>query len=125
MAQESDPNRQQKESVHHSAIIPQLQSKILAFKDQVIRYILLLSINRFYLQTVLHLVSFLFHQLTGGTVKEVWQIDQPMKVLHNLLLTSDPEKSYQISPELGLPHVLFDLIHTVVNSKFIKVTAQQ
>ncbi len=46
-----------------------------------------------------------------------------MKVLHNLLLASDPEKSYQVGWELGLPHILFDLVHDIVkNSDFIKVT---
>lgn len=58
-------------------------------------------------------------------VKEAWRIDQPLKVLHNLILTSDPEKSLHIGRELGLPHVLFELVHdTVENSNFIKVTAQ-
>ncbi|XP_073335676.1 serine/threonine-protein kinase 36 [Pagrus major] len=85
LSQESDLN--------HSTIIPQLKSKILAFKAQ----------------------------LTGGVVQEAWQIHQPLKVLRNLILTSDPEKSYHIGRELGLPHVLFELVHgTVENSNFIK-----
>ncbi|XP_038565198.1 serine/threonine-protein kinase 36 isoform X1 [Micropterus salmoides] len=92
LAQESDPSRQQKELLNYSAIIPQLKSKMLAFKAQ----------------------------LTGG-VKEVWQIHQPLKVLHNLILTSDLEKLYHIGRELGLPHVLFDIVQdTVENSNSIK-----
>ncbi|XP_041808634.1 serine/threonine-protein kinase 36 isoform X2 [Chelmon rostratus] len=93
LVQESDPSNQQKEPLSCSAIISQLKSKILAFKAQ----------------------------LTGGMVKEAWRIDQPLKVLHNLILTSDPEKSLHIGRELGLPHVLFELVHdTVENSNFIK-----
>lgn len=73
---------------------------------------------------MLYLVSFFccFGQLTVGIVKETCQIHLPLKVLCNLILTSEPEKSYHISRELGLPHVLFDLVHdTVENSNFIKV----
>ncbi|XP_044079754.1 serine/threonine-protein kinase 36 isoform X2 [Siniperca chuatsi] len=93
LVQESDPSRQQKELLNHSAIIPQLISKILAFKAE----------------------------LTAGVVKEALRIHQPLKVLRNLILTSDLEKSYHIGRELGLPHVLFDLVHdTVENSNSIK-----
>ncbi|XP_018547839.1 serine/threonine-protein kinase 36 [Lates calcarifer] len=93
LVQESDPSKQLKELFDYSAIIPQLRSKILAFKAQ----------------------------LTVGIVKETCQIHLPLKVLCNLILTSEPEKSYHISRELGLPHVLFDLVHdTVENSNFIK-----
>ncbi|XP_054481552.1 serine/threonine-protein kinase 36 [Anoplopoma fimbria] len=93
LAQESDPSRQQRELLNYSAIIPQLKSKILAFKAQ----------------------------LTGGVLKEAWRIHLPLKVLCNLILTSDLEKSHHIGHELGLPHVLFDLVHDAVeNSNFIK-----
>ncbi|XP_040007467.1 serine/threonine-protein kinase 36 [Xiphias gladius] len=96
LALESDPSKQQKELLNYSAIIPQLKSKILSFKAQ----------------------------LTGGAVKEAWQIQQPLKVLCNLILTSDLEKSYRIGREVGLPHVLFDLVNdTVENSNFIKQPA--
>ncbi|XP_070839243.1 serine/threonine-protein kinase 36 [Chaetodon trifascialis] len=95
LAPKSDPSKQQKEPLNCSAIMPQLKSKILAFKTR----------------------------LTGGVVKEAWRIDTPLQVLHNLILTSDPEKSYRIGRELGLPHVLFDLVHDIVeNSSFIKQT---
>lgn len=68
---------------------------------------------------------FISVQLTGGVLHEMWRIQQPLKVLRNLLLTSDPERSYQIGRELGLPHVLFELVHdTVENSSFMEVTAQ-
>lgn len=51
-------------------------------------------------------------------------IHQPLKILRNLILTSDPEKSHQIGRTLGLPHVLFDLIRDAVeNPSFIKVTS--
>ncbi|XP_034406806.1 serine/threonine-protein kinase 36 [Cyclopterus lumpus] len=93
LAQESDPSRQQNELLNYSAVIPQLKSKILAFKAQ----------------------------LTGGVVKEAWRIHLPLKVLRNLILTSDLEKSKSIGHELGLPRVLFDLVHEAVdNSNFIK-----
>ncbi|XP_069002704.1 serine/threonine-protein kinase 36 [Embiotoca jacksoni] len=93
LALETDPSRQQKELLDYSAIIPQLKSKILVFKAQ----------------------------LTGGVVKEVQQIHQPLKVLHNLILMTDLEKLHHISCELGLPRVLFDLIHDIVeNPDFIK-----
>ncbi|XP_022044559.2 serine/threonine-protein kinase 36 isoform X2 [Acanthochromis polyacanthus] len=93
LVQQSDPSRQQKELLNYGVIIPQLKSKILAFKAQ----------------------------LTDGTVKGMQQIHQPLKVLHNLILMSDLEKSYNIGSELGLPHVLFDLIRdTVENSDLMK-----
>ncbi|TNN72519.1 Serine/threonine-protein kinase 36 [Liparis tanakae] len=93
LAQESDPSRQQNELLNYSAVLPQLKSKILAFKDQ----------------------------LTGGVVKEAWRIHLPLKVLRNLILTSDLKKSHTIGHELGLPRVLFDLVHEAVgNSHFIK-----
>ncbi|XP_070774102.1 serine/threonine-protein kinase 36 [Enoplosus armatus] len=93
LAQESHPSRQQKELLNDTAVIPQLKSKILAFKAQ----------------------------LRSGVVKEAWRIHQPLKVLHNLILASDLEKSYHIGHELGLPHVLFDLVHdSVENTSFIK-----
>lgn len=53
-------------------------------------------------------------------------IHQLLKVLRNLILTSDPERSHQIGQELGLPHILFDLVcDAVENSSFIKVTSQE
>ncbi|XP_074467737.1 serine/threonine-protein kinase 36 [Sebastes fasciatus] len=88
LAQESDPCRQQRELLNYSAIILQLKSKILAFKAQ----------------------------LTGGVVKEAWQIRLPLKVLRNLILTCDLEKSHHICHELGLPHVLFDLVRDAVEN---------
>jgi len=36
LAQESDPSRQQNELLNYSAVLPQLKSKILAFKAQVL-----------------------------------------------------------------------------------------
>ncbi|XP_078786622.1 serine/threonine-protein kinase 36 isoform X4 [Oryzias latipes] len=89
----SDPSRQQRESLNYNEIIPQIKSKIDAFKAQ----------------------------LTTGAVKEVPQIQQALKVLRNLIQMPDLEKSYHISSELQLPHLLFDLINNCVeNSDFIK-----
>lgn len=49
-------------------------------------------------------------------------IHLPLKVLRNLILACDPEKSQQIGLTLGLPHTLFDLLHeSVDNSSFIQV----
>ncbi|KAF3705963.1 Serine/threonine-protein kinase 36 [Channa argus] len=94
LAQESDPSKQQqKELLKNSVIIHQLKAKILALKAQLI----------------------------GGIVIEAWQIHLPLKILSNLIVSSDPEKSTRISQELGLPHVLFDVIQEAVeNSEFIK-----
>lgn len=64
----------------------------------------------------------LFGQLKGGVVKEVQQIQQPMRVLHNLLVMAEVEKLNDVGRELGLPCVLFGLIQdTVESSDFIKV----
>ncbi|XP_027129677.1 serine/threonine-protein kinase 36 isoform X1 [Larimichthys crocea] len=92
LVQQSDPNRP-RESLDLSVVVPQIKSQIAAFRVQ----------------------------LTAGVVNETWRIQQPLKVLHNLLLTHDPDKSYQIGQELGLPHVLFELVHDAVeNSTFIE-----
>uniref|UniRef100_UPI0037E85AE0 serine/threonine-protein kinase 36 n=1 Tax=Semicossyphus pulcher TaxID=241346 RepID=UPI0037E85AE0 len=91
LAQETDPSRIKQEPLNHSAVIPPLKSKILALKTQ----------------------------LTGGDVKKAWRIHLPLKVLRNLILTSDSEKSHHIGCELGLPHVLFDLIHDATENSNI------
>ncbi|XP_031712974.1 serine/threonine-protein kinase 36 isoform X2 [Anarrhichthys ocellatus] len=91
LAQESDPSRQQREPLNYSAVIPQLKSKILAFKAQ----------------------------LTGGVMKEPWRVHLPLKVLRNLIVTSDLDKSHHVGHEL--PRVLFDLVRDAVeNSHVIK-----
>ncbi|TKS83928.1 Serine/threonine-protein kinase 36 [Collichthys lucidus] len=88
----SDPNRPG-ESLDLSVVVPQIKSQIAAFRVQ----------------------------LTAGVVNETWKIQQPLKVLQNLLLTHDPDTSNQIGQELGLPHVLFELVHDAVeNSAFIQ-----
>lgn len=76
-------------------------------------------------QTLDHrlILFFSFSQLTGGKFEGAC-ILQPLKFLRSLILTSDPEKTYEIGQKLGLPHVLFDLVQDAVeNSAFIKVTA--
>ncbi|XP_039473982.1 serine/threonine-protein kinase 36-like isoform X4 [Oreochromis aureus] len=93
LAQLSDPSRQKREILDYSVVIPQIKSKIQAFKAQ----------------------------LKGGMVKEVKQIQQPMRVLHNLLVIAEVEKLNHVGLELGLPRVLFGLIQdTVDSSDFIK-----
>ncbi|XP_030602457.1 serine/threonine-protein kinase 36 [Archocentrus centrarchus] len=93
LTQESDPSRQQREVLDYSVIIPQIKSKIQECKAQ----------------------------LTGGMVKELQQIHQPLRVLRNLIAMADVEKLNHIGRELGLPRVLFDLIKdTVESSDFIK-----
>nr|XP_043898785.1 serine/threonine-protein kinase 36 isoform X2 [Solea senegalensis] len=64
-------------------------------------------------------VKLLALQLTA--VEEAWHIHQPLKVLRNLLLNSDHEKTNHIGRELCLPHVLLDQVHdNVENSNYIK-----
>ncbi|XP_019219366.1 serine/threonine-protein kinase 36 isoform X1 [Oreochromis niloticus] len=93
LAELSDPSRQTREILDYSIIISQIKSKIQAFKAQ----------------------------LKGGVVKEVQQIQQPMRVLHNLLVMAEVEKLNHVGRELGLPCVLFGLIQdTVESSDFIK-----
>lgn len=69
------------------------------------------------------MISSYFFQLTGGMVGEC--IHLPLKVLRNLILTSDPVKSQQIGGTLGLPHALFDLLRvSVERSCFIQVGSE-
>ncbi|XP_029956730.1 serine/threonine-protein kinase 36 [Salarias fasciatus] len=92
LAPASDTSRKQKEHLDHTAIISQLESKILEFKAQ----------------------------LAAGCVKDV-QIHRALKVLHNLMKSPDLEMTEHVVLKLGLPHVLFDLIHTAVeSSEFFK-----
>ncbi|KAM8899608.1 serine/threonine-protein kinase 36 isoform 2-T2 [Spinachia spinachia] len=93
LAQQSDPNRQQNEILNYTAIMPQLKSKILEFEAQ----------------------------LTGGVVTEPWRIHLPLKVLYNLIVTSDLAQAQEFVRELGLPRVLFDLVRDAVdNSHYIE-----
>ncbi|XP_029030354.1 serine/threonine-protein kinase 36 [Betta splendens] len=93
LAQESDPTKLQQDLLNWDTVMPQLKAKVLAFKAQ----------------------------LASGVAKEAWRIHQPLKILYNLILTSDPDKLNHISQELGLPHVLFDLISdTIEKSNSIK-----
>lgn len=53
-------------------------------------------------------------------------IHLPLKVLRNLILASDPEKSQQIGGTLGLPQTLFGLLHeSIDNSSFIQVASRE
>lgn len=120
----ADLSGQQSKQFNYSPVIPQLKSKILAFKAQVTGWNhFKLNINRFSSQQC-YILSSLFDQLSGGVVEEVQQIHQPLKVLQNLILRRDLDKSYH--RELGLPRVLFELIHDAVENKdFIKVIAHE
>lgn len=61
-------------------------------------------------------------QLTGIGVVNVQQIEHLLKVLQNMILTPDPEKSRYVTSELELPQVLFDMIRDFVSSSdFVEV----
>ncbi|XP_076024780.1 serine/threonine-protein kinase 36 [Genypterus blacodes] len=90
--QESHP-RQLRGNINYSVVLAQVKKKIQIFKAQ----------------------------LLGGTLRETCLILQPLKVLHNLILTPDLEKSHHIGCEVGLPHLLFDLVRdSVENRAFIQ-----
>ncbi|XP_019719706.1 serine/threonine-protein kinase 36-like isoform X2 [Hippocampus comes] len=90
---ESDPSAQNQEPLNHSTIILKLKCAILVFKQQ----------------------------LSGGVIKDTWHIGQPLKVLRNLILTSDLAVRNHIGTELGLPRLLFDLVRdSVENLRFIE-----
>ncbi|KAM4545825.1 serine/threonine-protein kinase 36 isoform 2-T2 [Odontesthes bonariensis] len=93
LAHDSDPSRLQKGQLNYRHIVSQIKSKITAFRAQ----------------------------LTGSVVDAAQQVQQPLRVLRNLILTPDQEKFVHISHELQLPGLLFDLIHdSVENSDFIE-----
>ncbi|XP_034034483.1 serine/threonine-protein kinase 36 isoform X2 [Thalassophryne amazonica] len=87
LAQESDPGRQKKELLNYSAIIFQLKSNFLKAEAQLI-----------------------------GGVKEPWRLRNPLKVLHNMIVTPDLENTFHVGCEIRLPHLLFDLIHNIVEN---------
>lgn len=65
-------------------------------------------------------------QLKGGVASEAWRINLPLKVLQNLILTSDLEKLTHIGREVELPHLLFDLVNDAVeNCHLIQVIASR
>uniref|UniRef100_A0A667YY38 non-specific serine/threonine protein kinase n=3 Tax=Myripristis murdjan TaxID=586833 RepID=A0A667YY38_9TELE len=87
--QEIDPI-QQTELLNHDDSLPQLKKTLLAFKTQ----------------------------LADGSLEDTWQIQQPLRVLRNLILTSDLENLNHIGCEIGLPHLFFDLVHDSVENPF-------
>ncbi|XP_077596797.1 uncharacterized protein LOC144212637 isoform X2 [Stigmatopora nigra] len=94
LAQESDPNRQNRVLLKDKAIISKLQHTILRFKQQ----------------------------LRDGVLKDTYYIGLPLKVLQNLLLTSDVAIKNHITTDLGLPRLFFELLHdSVKNAHFIKL----
>ncbi|XP_077360558.1 uncharacterized protein LOC144005933 isoform X2 [Festucalex cinctus] len=93
LVEESDPSRQNQEPLNYSAIISKLKSVILVFKQQ----------------------------LRGGVLKDTWHMSHPLKVLQNLIVTSDLDIRNHIDTELGLPCLLFELIQdSVESSNFIE-----
>ncbi|KAM9780985.1 uncharacterized protein ACBT44_022369 isoform 2-T2 [Syngnathus typhle] len=92
LLEESDPS-QKKQEFNYSTIISKLRSAILVLKQE----------------------------LRDGVLKNTCHIGYPLKVLHNLILTSDLALRNHINSELGLPCLFFDLIHDcVANSHFIE-----
>ncbi|XP_027886486.1 serine/threonine-protein kinase 36 isoform X2 [Xiphophorus couchianus] len=93
LVQETDLSKQQKKRINYNDIICQIKSSITAFQVQLI----------------------------GVGVINVQHIEHVLKVLRNLILTPDLEKSHHISHELKLPQSFFELIRdSVSNSDFIK-----
>lgn len=74
--------------LNNSDLIPRLKSTIFAFKSQ----------------------------LKSGTVKEPLQIHHSLKLLSSLILTSDQEENNSLCVETGLPYLLFDLVHAIVEN---------
>ncbi|XP_061608023.1 serine/threonine-protein kinase 36 isoform X2 [Phyllopteryx taeniolatus] len=93
LVEESDPTRQKQEPFNYSTIIVKLKSTILVFKQQ----------------------------LGDGLLKNLGSICLALKVLQNLILTSDLAVTKHIGGELGLPCLFIDLVHDCVeNSDFIE-----
>ncbi|XP_061659818.1 serine/threonine-protein kinase 36-like isoform X3 [Syngnathoides biaculeatus] len=93
LVEESDPSRQKRDQFNFSTIVSQLKSTMFVFKQQ----------------------------LSDGVLKDAWRIGQPLKVLQNLILTSDRATTNQIAVELGLPCLLIDMVHnSLENSYFIE-----
>ncbi|XP_056140324.1 serine/threonine-protein kinase 36 [Lampris incognitus] len=90
LALETDP-RQQTIPSDHQAVIPQLKNKLLTLKSQ----------------------------LVDGNLEKPRQTRQMLRVLSNLVLTSDPEKSRHVGSEVGLPSCLFDLVHDIVENPVV------
>ncbi|XP_061818279.1 serine/threonine-protein kinase 36 isoform X1 [Nerophis lumbriciformis] len=90
LVEESDLSRLEKDPFNCSNIVALLKSSILLFEKQ----------------------------LSGGVSEDVWRIRHPLKVLQNLMLTSDPNDNIN---QLGLPHLIISLVHNSVgNSHFIQ-----
>ncbi|XP_051902511.1 serine/threonine-protein kinase 36 isoform X2 [Hippocampus zosterae] len=93
LVEESDPRRRTRDQLDYSTVIVQLKSTILVCKQE----------------------------LDDGVLKEMRSIRLPLKVLQNLVLTSDLDMRNHIGRELGLPYLLIDLVDdSVENSHFIE-----
>ncbi|XP_061753593.1 serine/threonine-protein kinase 36 isoform X3 [Nerophis ophidion] len=90
LVEESDLSRLEKDPFNCSNIVALLKSNILLFEKQ----------------------------LSGGVFDDVWRIRHSLKVLQNLILTSDPNDNIN---KLGLPHLIISLVHNSVgNFHFIQ-----
>ncbi|KAM9780988.1 serine/threonine-protein kinase 36-like isoform 2-T2 [Syngnathus typhle] len=91
LVEESDPSGKTQDPFNYRIVIVKIKSTILAFKQQ----------------------------LDDGVLKDIRSIHLPLKVLQNLILTSDLAIKNHIGSELGLPSLLIDLVHNFVeNSHF-------
>nr|XP_061801204.1 serine/threonine-protein kinase 36-like [Nerophis lumbriciformis] len=96
LAEETDPNRQNQgfSKSKDRTVISKLKSTILRFKQQ----------------------------LRDGVLTDTYHIGLTLKVLQNLLLTSDIATTNHIGSDLGLPCFLFDLVRNSVESaRFIQL----
>ncbi|XP_041750461.1 serine/threonine-protein kinase 36 isoform X2 [Coregonus clupeaformis] len=57
--------------------------------------------------------------LLDGILEGACQIRQPLKVLSNLILTSDSEDSHRLRQEVGLPNFLFNLVRDIVENPVV------
>ncbi|CAB1315822.1 unnamed protein product [Coregonus sp. 'balchen'] len=57
--------------------------------------------------------------LLDGILEGACQIRQPLKVLSNLILTSDSEDSHRLRQEVGLPNFLFNLVQDIVENPVV------
>ncbi|XP_049598274.1 serine/threonine-protein kinase 36 isoform X2 [Syngnathus scovelli] len=88
LVEESDPSGKTQDPLNYRIVIVKVKSTILAFKQQ----------------------------LDDGVLKDIRSIHLPLKVLENLILTSDLAIKNHIGSELGLPSLLIDIVHDFVEN---------
>lgn len=57
-----------------------------------------------------------FVQLPNGTLEESGTISHLLKILTNIMLTSDPADARRIGEEMDVLHILFGLIEVMLSS---------